>query len=102
SPVIELLAQRLEFGDIYFFDIAEVWNLALGLLHFLRNLPAHAHYLDLLGPSFSVGGHWRPALVWSFCLLSRRFCLLNRRLGRVAMLADQILIQIAMADRHIA
>ena len=41
---IELGAQGLKLGDIDFFDISEVGNAALGLLHLLRNFAAQTHH----------------------------------------------------------
>jgi len=43
---VQAHAQVFEFGHVNFFDIGEMRNAALGLLHFLRNLAAQADHRD--------------------------------------------------------
>ncbi len=46
ARLIQMRAQRFEFGDIDFFDIGEVRNVALGLAHALGNQAAQSDDLD--------------------------------------------------------
>jgi hypothetical protein len=45
---VQVLAQRLEFGDVDFLDVREVRDVALRLGHAVRDHAAHADHLDLL------------------------------------------------------
>jgi hypothetical protein len=46
---IQVHPQRLELRDVYFFNVAEVWDAALRGAHALRDHPAHADDFDFLG-----------------------------------------------------
>ena len=47
---IQVRAQRLEFGDVDFFDVGEVRDVARRFAHALRDHAPHADHLDLLTP----------------------------------------------------
>ena len=46
---VELGAQRLELGDVHLFDVAEMWDVLLGLLHLQRDAPAQPDHRYVLG-----------------------------------------------------
>jgi hypothetical protein len=49
QPAVQVLAQRLELGDVHFLDVGEVRDVALGVRHAVGDHAPHADHADFVG-----------------------------------------------------
>ena len=70
QPSVQVLAQRLELGDVDFLDVGEVRDVALGVGHAVGDHAPHADDLDLVGAGASRQARRGPRRAWA-CRLPR-------------------------------